>query len=87
MLLEMPQRKDPKVNRPMADENTRRMPKRSAIPAADRYKHRQAQGVARKHSLHVERGDIERFGNSGTSRVQNRRIKRFHEKGHGHQLR
>ena len=31
MLLEMPQRNDPNVNRPIADENTRRVPKRSAI--------------------------------------------------------
>jgi hypothetical protein len=31
MLLDMPQRKDPRVNRPIADANTRRVPNRSAI--------------------------------------------------------
>jgi hypothetical protein len=31
MSLEMPQRKDPRVNKPIADANTRRVPKRSAI--------------------------------------------------------
>ena len=31
MLVDMPQSNDPSVNRPMADANTRRVPKRSAI--------------------------------------------------------
>ena len=31
MLLDMPQRNDPSVNRPMAEANTRRVPNRSAI--------------------------------------------------------
>ena len=31
MLLEMPQRNEPSVKMPMADENTRRVPNRSAI--------------------------------------------------------
>ena len=31
MLLEMPQRNEPSVKRPIAEENTRRVPKRSAI--------------------------------------------------------
>ena len=31
MLLDMPHRNDPSVNSPMADANTRRVPKRSAI--------------------------------------------------------
>jgi hypothetical protein len=31
MLVEIPQRKDPKVKRPIADANTRRVPNRSAI--------------------------------------------------------
>ena len=31
MLLDMPQRNDPRVNRPMAEANTRRVPNRSAI--------------------------------------------------------
>jgi hypothetical protein len=31
MLLDMPQKNDPKVNSPIADANTRRVPNRSAI--------------------------------------------------------
>jgi hypothetical protein len=31
MLLDIPHRKDPKVNRPIAEANTRRVPNRSAI--------------------------------------------------------
>ncbi len=31
MLFDIPQRNDPKVNRPIADANTRRVPNRSAI--------------------------------------------------------
>ena len=31
MLLDIPQSNEPRVNRPMAEANTRRVPKRSAI--------------------------------------------------------
>jgi len=31
MVVDMPQRKDPRVKRPIADANTRRVPNRSAI--------------------------------------------------------
>jgi len=52
-------------------------------PAADRNKHGEAQRVAGQHGLHAERSDGERLGDGGDGRVENRRVERFHEEGHG----
>ncbi len=79
MLLEMPQRNDPSVNRPMADANTRRVPNRSAIQPLIGNEDRQAQGVAGQHRLHAERSHLERLRDGGHGRVQNRGVERLHE--------
>ena len=59
MLLEMPQRNDPSVNRPIAEANTRRVPNRSAIQPLMGMKHGEAQRVAGQHRFHAERRDLE----------------------------
>ena len=55
MLFDMPQSNEPSVKMPMAEANTRRVPKRLAIQPLIGNEHGEAQGIAGEHRLHAER--------------------------------
>ena len=74
---------DPSVNKPIAERNTVREPKRSAMPAAGRDEHRERQQIGRERHVHVQRVGVEASRHRRQRRGQHGAVELLHEHGAG----
>ena len=70
MFPDIPHKNEPRVKRPIAEANTRRVPNRSRHPPADWDEDRKTKRIACQHRFHAERSDAKGRGDGGYGRIE-----------------